>query len=273
MKTSNPISWCLASIALAATLGVLSCWAGESTGDAKPVDLRPLLQKWGLDARVQGGRGTCSVFAMNAVIEYAVATKRQHGARLSTEFLNWAANEASGQPVDGGCFSELWQGFAAYGVCPESDMPYREAFDPACRPSNEAIAHAAEVRALGLRIHWIKGWDSSRGVNDQELAEIKRTLQRRWPVCGGFLWPKDEGPLWKDGVLQTCPRSDVMDGHSILLVGFRDDKNQPGGGVFLIRNSSGASRDSMLSYEYVRTYMNDAAWIDFPDAAEGGPHD
>ena len=104
-----------------------------------------------------------------------------------------------------------------------------------------------------------------------EEHEIKRALARGWPVCGGFLWPNNEGPLWKNGVLQMCPRSDVMDGHSVLLVGFRDDKTQPGGGVFLIRNSAGACRDSMLSYEYIRAYMNDAAWIDFAGASEGGP--
>jgi hypothetical protein len=27
----------------------------------------------------------------------------------------------------------------------------------------------------------------------------------------------------------------------------------------------------MMTYEYVRAYMNDAAWIDFPGATEGGP--
>ena len=59
-----------------------------------------------------------------------------------------------------------------------------------------------------------------------------------------------------------CPRDAVCDGHSVLLVGYRDDRTQPGGGVFLIRNSGGPSRDGMLSYEYVKAYMNDAIWID-----------
>ncbi len=63
-----------------------------------------------------------------------------------------------------------------------------------------------------------------------------------------------------------------MDGHSVLLVGYRDDKTQPGGGVFLIRNSAGPSRDGMMTYEYVRAYLNDAAWIDFRGAGKGGPH-
>jgi hypothetical protein len=284
MMKSNPIVWSLATMALIAS-GAVACWAGEPTAttaapvaagkkpESRPaVDLRPILQRWKLDARCQGGRGTCSVFAMNAVIEYAVATKQQRGTRLSVEFLNWASNEAIGESVDGGCFSELWAGYAAHGVCPETDMPYADSFDPARKPDKKVVADAKKINALGLRLHWIKEWDPGRGASEEQLAEIKRTLKRSWPVCGGFLWPKDEDRCWKDGVLHKCRRRDVMDGHSILLVGYRDDKSQPGGGVFLIRNSAGPSRDGMMTYEYVRAYMNDAAWIDFPGAAKGGQH-
>jgi hypothetical protein len=289
VRKPTQIPWCLATLMLTATLGMLPCRAGEPAAGGTPpastpgqapasaadgktsVDLRPLFQQWGLDARVQGGRGTCSVFTMNAALEFTVATKRQRATRLSVEFLNWAANDTGYEATDGGCFSELWAGYAAHGVCPEVDMPYAPSFDPARKPDKKALAHAKKIHSLGLQIHWIKEWDSSRGASDEQLAEIKRTLARRWPVTGGFLWPNNDGPLWKDGALQVCPRSDVMDGHSVLLVGFRDDKTQPGGGVFLIRNSAGASRDSMLTYEYVRTYMNDAAWFDFPGATEGGP--
>jgi hypothetical protein len=288
VKRSNQILWSLATLTLIATSGIVACWAGDCSpgeppkpvvkpatakkADNRPsVDLRPILQKWKLDARSQGGRGTCSVFALSAVIEYAVATRQQRGTRLSVEYLNWASNDAVGAAVDGGCFSELWAGYAAHGVCPESDMSYADSFDPARKPDKKAIADAAKIHALGLQLHWIKQWDPNRGASDEQLAEIKRTLRRKWPVCGGFLWPNDEGHWWKKDVLQKCPRRAVFDGHSILLVGYRDDKNQPGGGVFLIRNSAGPSRDGMMTYEYVRAYMNDAAWIDFPAASKGGP--
>jgi hypothetical protein len=272
MKRLRLILCCLATLVLIGATATFPSRAAENAAKEKTVvDLRPAFQRWGLEPRSQGGRGTCSVFALNAVIEYAVASKQQQATRLSVEFLNWAANQVDGMPVDGGTFAELWQGYAAHGVCAEVDMPYAGAYDPARKPDEKAIAHAKETLALGLQLHWIKQWDSSRGANDEELAELKKTLRRGWPVCGGFLWPKNEGPQWKNGVLQVCPRGDVMDGHSILIVGFCDDKTQPGGGVFLIRNSAGPSRDGMMTYEYVRTYMNDAAWIDYPGASEGGP--
>lgn len=59
-----------------------------------------------------------------------------------------------------------------------------------------------------------------------------------------------------------CPPDEVFDGHSVLLVGYRDEARVPGGGVFLIRNSAGDGRDGFLPYEYVRAYMNDAAWVE-----------
>jgi hypothetical protein len=235
----------------------------------KSVDLRPFLQKWGLEPRVQGDRNTCSVFVVTAAVEYATAGKLQRGTRWSVEFLNWASNQPDQSMEDGGCFSEIWKGYETYGICSDAEMPYREKFDPALKPSEEAIAHAKEVLSLGLKLHWIKEWDDSKGVSNEQLAEIKKTLRRRWPVCGGFLWPKREH--YQEGILNLPPRDKVHDGHSVLLVGYRDDEKQPGGGVFLFRNTAGPSRDSLMTYKYAQTYMNDAAWIGFEGAKEGSP--
>jgi len=240
----------------------------ENAGAEPPsIDLRPSFQEWSLDPRVQGNRGTCSVFVFTEALEYAVASKRGGATRLSVEFLNWAAHKATQNLDDGGFFSDLWRGYATYGICPEKEMPYLDHFDRALHPSPRALAAAKAIRDLALRVHWIKEWNPNHGLSLPQLAEVKRTLQRRWPVCGGFLWPKQE--RWENGVLKMCPRDQVRDGHSVLLVGFRDDPAQPGGGVVLIRNSSGKSRDGLLSYEYLRTYMNDAVWIDFPGQSDG----
>ena len=240
---------------------------------AKSVDLRPAFQHWGLDVRLQGKRNTCSVFVMTQAIEFAIASRRQpeQMPRLSVEFLNWADNQENHETEDGGCFSQLWDGFVAHGVCPEAEMPYQRQYDKYLKPSEKAITDAKKLQSVGLRLHWIKEWDSSKGVSDGQLSEIKQTLARRWPVCGGFLWPKKKVIQWKDGVLQMCPRADVMDGHSVLLVGYRDDESQPGGGVFLIRNSADPSLDGMISYAYAKAYLNDASWVDYGGAAMGGP--
>ena len=243
--------------------------APAADADVTPpsVDLTPLFAQRGLATRGQGDRGTCSVFVVTDAIEYAIAGRQRQATRLSVEFLNWASNQTTNTPQDGSFFSDLWNGCARFGICPEEDMPYLDRFDPAVQPSGQAMTRAKSVLGLSLQLHWIKPWNPHRGLTDEQFAGIKRTLQQQWPVCGGFLWPKQQ--QWENGVLQMCPREAVRDGHSVLLVGYRDDPAMPGGGVFLIRNTAGDSRDGMMTYEYVRAYMNDAVWIDCGDS----PHD
>ncbi|MBN2024338.1 MAG: C1 family peptidase [Pirellulales bacterium] len=228
---------------------------------ADSVDLRPVFAKWEIPPRAQGDRPTCSVFTMTGAIEFAMAQKqRQPIARLSVEYLNWASNRAGGDPDDGSLFSDLWNGFERFGACPEEDMPYQDKFRRRHRPGQAAREKAQTASQSGLRLHWIKRWDPNKGLSDAEFEGVKDALRKGWPVCGGFLWPKD--PRWKDDLLEMTPREGVVDGHSVLLVGFQDDPAQPGGGTFLIHNSGKASRVGRMSYEYVRAYANDAVWIE-----------
>lgn len=233
----------------------------------RSADLRPILEDWGLGPSVQGERGTCSVFVVTRALEFAMAKVEGRGTRLSVEYLNWASNRVLGEHKDGSFFSDLWKGFEAHGIPPEADMPYRPTYDPELAPSRQVRNRAAAARRLGLRLRWIKEWDPKKGLSDAQLEDVRRTLAAGWPVCGGFLWPKEQ--VWDDDVLRICPRDRVRDGHSVLLVGYRDDPDRPGGGLVIIRNTSRDGRDGYLTYEYLKAYMNDAAWIEAP-ASDGG---
>ena len=256
-----------------AALGVLD--PGPSRGQAPPAnappaatapavaatgaDLRPVLDAMGLTPRRQGGRPTCSVFTMTSALEFALAKRMGHTPRMSVEFLNWAACQACGRVQDGGFFSDLWHGFETSGLCPEASMPYRLQFDASQPPTPEARADGKTRATLGLRMDWIKRWDVKTGLTEAEFEGIRQTLDRGWPVCGGFRWPKKA--QWKDGVLQMCGAEDVFDGHSILLVGWRADASLPGSGAFLFRNTSGPGPNGQMPYAYARLYMNDAAVV------------
>lgn len=224
------------------------------------VDLRPKFDQWGLPPRNQGSRPTCSVFTFTGELEFAVANAQQRGERLSVEFLNWAANQTGRGARDGGFFSDMWAGFALHGICPETQMPYQAAFNATNAPSTEVQAEAKAMLALGLHVRWIKKWNVNTGLSNDEFAGIKQTLNAGWPVCGGFRWPKQD--KWQDDVLQMCRPEDVFDGHSVLLVGYRDDSEQPGGGVFIFRNTNRGGRDGFMPYAYAQAYMNDAVWIE-----------
>lgn len=236
-------------------------WCAAVLG-AQDVDLRPQFAAMGLEARAQGARPTCSVFAVTGALEFALGKCERPAPRLSVEFLDWAANACNGVAMDGGFFSELWQGFATFGICDERELPYRGAFDAGMQPDDKALAHAAARRGRGLQLHWIKPWDVTTGLGDEHVAAIRAVLQSGWPVCAGMRWPKAEH--WTDGMLDWAEADGVRDGHSVLLVGCRDDAALPGGGAFLIRNSGGGLRDGLLSYRYARAYVNDAAWIGAP---------
>jgi len=193
-------------------------------------------------------------------LEFAAAAQQRRGERFSVEFLNWAANRIAGADQDGGFFSDLCRAFAVYGICSEKTMPYRAEFDPDLAPAPEVLAEARTRLNLGLGHHWIKKWNVNTGLTDDHFLMIKRTLTQGWPVCAGLRWPKH--PTWSAEVLQMCPADAVYDGHSVLLVGYVDQTNQLGGGVFLFRNTSNGGRDGSMPYTYARTYMNDAVWID-----------
>jgi len=224
------------------------------------IDLNPIFEQMGLYTRPQGKRGTCSVFTVTGALEYAFAVKESKGTFFSVEFMNWASHKAANRKSDGAFFSELWDGFVEYGVCTEPDLPYQAEFDPDLEPSEGILKKAEKAKNVPLKMHWIKEWDVNTGLTDAHFEEIKQTLLKKFPVCGGFRWPKES--KWEDGVLQMCPPEDVFDGHSIIISGYKDDPNQPGGGVFIIRNSGSDSRDGYMSYEYVKAYMNDAVWFE-----------
>ena len=191
---------CYSQIAFFEELSIGQETAPAAVVQALPasVDLRPAFDKWGLARRVQGKRGTCSVFTVTGALEYAAAIKQGRAERFSVEFLNWGANKVIGEYEDGGFFSDLWKAFDAYGICSEQTLPYRAEFDKALAPGPEVLAEAKTLKTLGLRHHWIKEWNVKTGLTDEHLVAIKRTLSQGWPVCGGFRWPKRKRLAMKD---------------------------------------------------------------------------
>ncbi len=213
-----------------------SLWSGGWTAEA---DLRPEFKKWGLEPVRQGERGTCSVFTTNSALEFAISRRTGKGVRLSVEYLNWAANQATGHPTDGQFFHNCLAGFDKLGVCYAADMPYAATFDAKRVPSEKAKADARRLHALAtkaLRVHWINPLKPKPGLTDVHLHEIKAVLAIGYPVAAGSE-------------------------HSRLLVGYRDDPKQPGGGAFFTKDS-GTGGYEEVTYEFVKTKVGDVFWVE-----------
>jgi len=115
------------------------------------VDLRSYFDNWGLARREQGSRTTCSVLAVVGALEFAFAKSQGTALPLSAEFLNWAANQESGDATDGGFFSSMWDGYSAYGICLEQDMPYQPEFEASRKPGEQVLALAKSKLSSDLR--------------------------------------------------------------------------------------------------------------------------
>jgi hypothetical protein len=214
------------------------------------VDLRPEFKKLGLDPRSQGRRPTCSVFTTVGAMEFAASKHFHRPTVLSVEYLNWAANQIIHNKTQsrGQFFRHLLKGFERYGICLESDMPYTPRFDPQNEPSEAARKRAKDILSLGLQIHPLAPRSTDETDPDQfketAVRKVKEALARGYPVAAGSH-------------------------HSLLLVGYRDDLSQPGGGVFLTRDS-GKGRYSSVTYEHVRTKMGGFFCVEPPEEPPGG---
>ncbi len=223
------------------------------------VDLRPRFEALGLTPKSQAPRGCCSLFALDALLEFEWAETSGKTVRLSEEFLNWASHQSNGRESDGSFFSDAVRGARMFGLCEEKLMPYAQSYDAHARPSPEALTDAEKRQRITAL--WIKEWDIKTGMTDEMLRQIRASLVDGHPIAIGLRWPNEEryGP---GHILQMPPAGKVFDGHSIAFVGYRDDVAQPGGGLFLFRNSAGPDWGdrgyAWMPYAYAQAYGNDA---------------
>jgi len=229
-------------------------------------DLRPRVQKLGLQLRDQAGRGTCSVHAMTFLLEYMYATRKNLNFQdLSEEYLNYAANLVTGKMVDGDFFSNLDLGYQKWGIYPEALVPYKTTFDPKYKVPQAYMDVAKKWARFGA--DFIKPWNANAGATMGQLYNVFICLEKNTPVAIGMWWPKPG--MFKTATINgvdvmVVPQQrnvDCVDGHSVAIVGYRKDPAFPGGGYFIFRNSWGANWGDQgygyLPFDYALKYAND----------------
>jgi hypothetical protein len=187
---------------------------------------------------------------MTFLLEWAF-TGTQNAARpggdkcndLSEEYLNHMANVAAGRTDDGDFFGNIDRGFIQYGMVPESALPYDmdRAYDASQMSVPPSLVEAGK-RFLKdmppIKGRFIKDWSKTNpGLTDAQCDEILGCLRRGVPVAIG-----------RD--------------HSMVAVGFEQDRSQPGGGRFILRDSRGRKAGDqgycMESFESVKRTTFDA---------------
>jgi hypothetical protein len=227
-----------------ATVPVAPDAAAEPAPRAAPIDcdLRPQFLAFGLPPRHQGHRPTCSICTTVAAFEFAFASATGRGERLSAEYLNWAANAATGRTDDGDFFHCALAGYERFGLCSEALLPYRERFAADLVPPPDALVDGGARLAAGrqsLQVRWLRPNDGSRGLNPDQLTAVLAALQAGVPVAVGAA-------------------------HSRLLVGYRPGTGSDDG-VFLTLDS-GSGSFAEVPRDYVVREICDA----FVVAVRGG---
>lgn len=229
-------------------------------------DLRPLFEKYSIPIYKQGDRGTCSVFVIAGLLEFEYACKSGQYTPFSVEYLNWASNQVTGENEDGSFFSDAIKALRKYGICANKYFPYYiQNYTKEVEPPVSAVKDAKKRRSFTAT--WIKAWDPKTGMSAGQIEEVKNQLNNDHPVAIGFRWPKKDERYRKleNGIMVIPPEEGVFDGHSVLIVGYENDHEVPGGGCFIFKNSHGSDFGEngygKMPYGYVEKYANDGVAI------------
>jgi hypothetical protein len=245
-------------------------WTAFAAASPREADLKPQFDKFGLEARLQGGRGACTLFAVTALADFEYARKMGGPPHpFSEEYLVWSTHDASNRKDDSAVIFRAVHFLNQLGICADQYMPYAgKKEDAITDPSAEARANA-KLHAGRWKVHWIRRLDFKQRLTDNELRAIKKALIAGHPVAISMALPKK----LKGASLLEVPAADAVGyGHSIALVGYSDN-DKPGGGVLHFRNSWGPGWGTAgygeLSYAYARAYLYDAVWLEYgPEHSE-----
>jgi C1A family cysteine protease len=199
-----------------------------------------------LPIRDQGQEGACSGFSTAANREGSLAIAGQPlPGYLSPAYLYGRTRIAEGSfPADAGAtIVDEFGTLQAYGVCPESFLPYQA--NPA-----EAPTPAADVAAVPFRI------GQPLAVDWSNPANVKQVLASGRLVTIGFSVYQSFESTGSDGIVPAVvPGEALIGGHGVLVVGYDDVI-----GWWLVRNQWGQGWGDQ-GYCYM-TYGYEANWCE-----------
>jgi C1A family cysteine protease len=207
--------------------------------------------------RDQGLRGTCTSFAVTVANEFSIFKKTGQRLDLSEQHLYFETKILEEDEVCGSWIKNSMQVISNKGQCREGVWSYNPNLpcaQPYGKPSN------ADSDATSFKNTFLV-------INQNNIVALKQTLSSgriipfSIPVYDS--WYKSSETYRTGRITMPLPDELESGGHSMVLVGYQDDINYPGGGYFLIRNSWGKdwARESyygagygIIPYLYIENY-------------------
>jgi hypothetical protein len=241
------------------------------------VDLRPTFFQLSLNAKNQGPRPSCAIFAIVSALEYQNAQLTGRAERFSEEYLLWAtcktlnraprfrpdavAGADEAEDLDnldeGFALAEVVPALRAYGVPLQDSLPYSFARDAALKDPAPAVLDEARNRRH-VSVVALPGHDQST-----VLANLIQSLNAGIPVAVGMRWPAARA--LKGNFLNTQKPRDGS-GHAVTIVGYENKSGALADTVFVFKNSWGpkwgVTGYGFVSYRYLFNNLTDTAILD-----------
>jgi C1A family cysteine protease len=196
----------------------------------------------------QGQEGSCTGFSLSSARE---ALAKEHGNYLpfSPAFIYYQerkiehdTNQDAGAQIRDGL-----KVLTHAGVCPESDFPYVVGGFKQAPP-------AAAVRDA-------KQYTITSYSRLPSLSALQAAIANKQPVVLGIaVYPSFEAVGADGKVPMPGPTEGPLGGHAILVVGYHDDPEGPGGGWVHLNNSWGAGHGDQGRYYLPYAYVANAQY-------------
>jgi subtilisin-like proprotein convertase family protein/C1A family cysteine protease len=201
--------------------------------------------------RSQAGRGVCSIFATNALMEHLyIKAGDLPNPDFSEQFLQWSVKVEGGDftNTEGSNANSNLEAISSFGIVREQDWPYEgakwtAANDPECTgesmptkcytngdpPASALAAPRFKLPAgkwVNSKTNSIKAFMTSK---KQGVVVGMTFFYQAWNHRSSTI-PVDSATYWKEGVVFYPNAKDKSEslahraGHAILLVGWDDDK-------------------------------------------------
>jgi len=187
--------------------------------------------------RSQGERGTCVAFACAAVREHleGLAGAALDELDLSEQFIYWYCKQEDDVPLLSGTYTHLgMECMSELGVPEEHCWPYNLDQLPDDEGQGPPPPEALDETAL-YKI------ERSIDLNPGEVQDLKTCLAEGKMIAFAIpvfdSWYFSAAVKRYGKITMPLPGEKANGGHAMVLVGYQDDEEVPGGGYFLIRNS------------------------------------
>ena len=237
----------------------VSIRSGSDTEPSVGVDLRSKLP----EVRSQGNRPASVAFAACALREALLHTCKEKVIALSPQFVYWSCKERDGQPKEEGSrLGIAMDVLREVGTPPARIWRYSPSPDPTGNEGQGPPSNAANVasKAVAYKINrFIR-------LRSRDVRALRAILDSENPV--GFAANTFAGWDYPSTVLSgdvplPLPGENTDGGQAMVLAGYEDNGDLPGGGTFIFLNSWGTGWGTnsrfgpgygTLSYAYVSLY-------------------